>query len=141
VTNAQTAQAPAERDSVRRRLARRLRWRRRARATVAKRRVQPVLLILLVPFGAVLPTGVAAAFSLYRSAENRYIRDVFPLRQATDDIVLQVVKQETAVRGYMLTGDRQSLKPYLTGRVAIVKDLTQIAALSGRHPEVAALLP
>jgi two-component system, OmpR family, phosphate regulon sensor histidine kinase PhoR len=141
LTNAETAHAPAERDSVRRRLARRLHWRKRARATVAKRRVQLVLLILLVLLGAVLATGVAAAFSLYRSAENRYIRDVFPLREATDDIVLQVVNEETGVRGYMLTTDRQSLKPYFSGRAKIAKDLTRIEALAGPHPEVAALLP
>ena len=47
MTNAETAHAPAARASLRRRLARRLHWRKRARATVAKRRVQLVLLILL----------------------------------------------------------------------------------------------
>src|SRR5207302_5378695 len=71
VTNVQTATAPAERDSVRRRLARRLHWRKRTRATVAKRRVQLVLFVLLLLLGAVLATGVGAAFSLYPSAQNR----------------------------------------------------------------------
>jgi PAS domain S-box-containing protein len=122
-------------------LARRLRWRKRTRATVAKRRVQLVLLILLVLLGAVLATGVVAAFSLYRSAENRYIRDVFPLRTATRDVVLQVVKEETGVRGYMLTFDRNSLKPYFSGRQLVARDLGQISALAARHPELAARLP
>jgi two-component system, OmpR family, phosphate regulon sensor histidine kinase PhoR len=137
VTDVQTAHAPAERDSVRRRLARHLHWRRRARATVAKRRVQLVLLVLLVLLGAVLATGVVAAFSLYRSAESRYIRDVFPLRAYTRDAVLQVMKEETGVRGYMITGDWKSLDPYFEGRKGVAKDLAKIQALSGKHPELA----
>jgi PAS domain S-box-containing protein len=140
VTNAQTVRAPVEQDSVRRRLARRLRWGKRARATVAKRRVQIVLLVLLVLLGLVLATGVVAAFSLYRSAENRYIRDVFPLRTATRDVVLQVVKEETGVRGYMLTTDYQSLRPYFSGRRGVAGDLAQISALAGKHPGFAARL-
>jgi two-component system phosphate regulon sensor histidine kinase PhoR len=139
VTNAQTAHAPAE-HSARRRLARRLRWGKRARASVAKRRVQLVLLILLVLLGAVLATGVVAAFSLYRSGESRYIKDVFPLRSATRDIVLQVVKEETAVRGYMITTDRSSLGPYFSGKAGVARDLAQLEALSGKHPELAARL-
>jgi methyl-accepting chemotaxis protein len=139
VTNAQAARAPADR-SARRRLLRWLGWGKRKRATVAKRRVQLVLLILLVLLGAVLATGVVAAFSLYRSGESRYIKDVFPLRTATRDIVLQVVKEETGVRGYMITTDWSSLDPYFSGRAGVKRDLVQLDALSGKHPELAARL-
>jgi signal transduction histidine kinase len=139
VTNAQAAQAPADR-SARHRLLRWLGWRKRKRATVAKRRVQLVLLILLVLLGAVLATGVVAAFSLYRSGESRYIKDVFPLRSATRDVVLQVVKEETGVRGYMLTADRSSLDPYFAGKAGVTRDLAELDTLSGKHPELAARL-
>ena len=130
----------AEAQSRRRRLARRIPWRAVGPAVSTKRRVQATLFILLVLLAGVLATGVLAAYDLYRSAENRYIDVVFPLRNATKDVVLRMVDEETGVRGYMITTDRRSLAPYFLGKSGLQKDLAQIRRLSRSHPDLTARL-
>jgi len=126
-------------------LARRLHWRKAgASATVAKRRVQLVLLILLVLLGAVLATGVVAAFSLYRSAETSGTsHDVFPLRQATERHRAPggQTEERRESGANMLTADRQSLTPYFTGPSGDREGPRADRGAVGPHPEVAGLLP
>jgi len=120
-----------------------IRWRigRELEAAVAaKRRVQIALLVLIVLLGGLLATGVYSAFSLYRSAETRYIHLLFPLRTRARDLVLQMVNEETGVRGYMITQQRSSLEPYFSGRAGVQDDLAHITVLSAGHPELQAPL-
>jgi len=105
-------------------------------AVAAKRRVQIALVVLILLLGALLATGVYGAFALYQSAENRYIHLLFPLRTRARDLVLQMVNEETGVRGYMITQQRTSLEPYFTGRAAVKSDLAHIAQLSAGHPQL-----
>ena len=109
---------------------------RGARAIVAKRRAQMSLLILLLLLAAVLGVGAYAAHDLYHSAEDRYLGLVLPLQAATHNLQLHVVEEETGVRGYMITADRDSLKPYFAGRVGVAKDLTRIRRLTENRPEL-----
>jgi PAS domain S-box-containing protein len=118
----------------------RARARGSASATLAKRRVTAALCILLFLLAAVLGIGVYATHELYRSAEDRYIGVVFPLRNATRDIVVNMVDEETGVRGYMITGDRNSLDPYFRGRDGVQEDLARITQLTRDRPELAARL-
>ena len=112
------------------------RKRRRPRAIAAKRRVQASLAILLVLLAAVLAVGAYAAHDLYYSAEDRYLGVVLPLQSATRNLQLHVVEEETGMRGYMITADRKSLKPYFAGRAGVVKDLAQIKKLTKNQPEL-----
>ena len=89
---------------------------RASAAVVVKRRVQASLLILLALLIAVLATGMLATYNLYRSAEDRYIGVVLPLRGLTRDVLFQMKREESGVRGYMITKNRNSLKLYLDGR-------------------------
>jgi len=87
-----------------------MRWRvgrELERAVAAKRRVQIALFVLILLLAALLATGIYSAFALYQSAEDRYIHLLFPLRTRARDLVLQMVNEETGVRGYMITSDRQ----------------------------------
>jgi two-component system phosphate regulon sensor histidine kinase PhoR len=111
-------------------------------ADLAKRRVQVALLVLLALLAAVLAAGILSAFSLYRSAENRYIHLVFPLQTSVRDLELGMVQQETGVRGYMITHDyRTSLVTYFEGNAAVKRDLRQISKLSRNEPQLSAQLP
>ena len=116
-------------------------WRRvrtrRPRAIAAKRRAQISLLILLLLLAAVLAVGAYAAHDLYRSAETRYVGVVLPLQASTHNLQLHVVEEETGVRGYMITSDRESLKPYFDGRAGVAKDLTRIQRLTKDRPGLA----
>lgn len=110
------------------------------RAVAAKRRVQVSLLVLIVLLASLLATGLYGIFGLYYSAENRYIRLLFPLRTATRDLVLQMVNEETGVRGYMITKDRSSLQPYRSGRSGVIEDVAEIERLTRGHPLLQARL-
>jgi PAS domain S-box-containing protein len=120
---------------------RRFAWPRPAgRAIVAKRGVQLSLLILIVLLLAVLATGLFAAYNLYRSAEDRYVHVVVPLRALTRDVLFQMEREETGVRGYMITNDRRSLDPYFAGRAAVTNDLRRVTVLTREHPALASRL-
>jgi PAS domain S-box-containing protein len=99
-------------------------------ATVVKRRVQASLLVLLLLLGAVVGTGVYASYNLYRSAEDRYIGVVVPLKGLTRDVLYQMQLEESGVRGYMITVSRRSLKPYMAGRKQVLNDLNQMERLT-----------
>jgi len=112
----------------------------RTRAVVAKRRAQIAFLILLVLLAALLAVGGYASHELYHSAEDRYIGVVLPLRTTIRDLQLDVVEEETGMRGYMITSNRDSLDPYFTGRKAAAADLARMTRLTANHPELAARL-
>ena len=107
-------------------------------ALLAKRSVQLVLTTLLVLLLAVLASGLIATVTLYHSAEDRYVGVALPLRTLTRDVLFRLTEEETAVRGYMLTTDRQSLDPYFEGRDALAADLARIRELTRGRPELAA---
>ena len=96
--------------------------------------------MLLVLLAALLTTGLYGIFGLYNSAENRYIHLLFPLRTATRDLVLQMVNQETGVRGYIVTQDRSSLLPYESGRTKAIADVAEIERLTVSQPLLQARL-
>jgi signal transduction histidine kinase len=102
-----------------------------------KRRVQFSLLILLLSLLAVLGTGIAAAQTLYNSAEVHYVKFALPLRATTRDLLFQIEREESGVRGYVITTNRKSLAPYFTGRRLVTKDLATLGSLSRNHPELA----
>jgi PAS domain S-box-containing protein len=120
-----------------------LRWRigrELERAVAAKRRVQIALVVLILLLGALLATGVYSAYALYRSADDRYIHVLFPLKTHSQDLVLQMVNEETGVRGYMLTSDRRTLQPYFIGRRDVLTDLKRISELTASRPDLHAQL-
>ena len=116
-----------------------MRWRigrELERAVAAKRRVQIALIVLILLLGALLATGTYSAFALYQSAEDRYIHLLFPLRTRSQDLVLQMVNEETGVRGYMITSDRKTLYPYFAGRANVRADLARIEQLTATRPDL-----
>ena len=120
-----------------------MRWRigrELERAIAAKRRVQIALVVLILLLGALLATGVYSTYALYRSAEDRYIHVLFPLKTHSQDLVLQMVNEETGVRGYMLTSDRRTLQPYFLGRKNVLTDLARISELTSSRPDLHAQL-
>jgi signal transduction histidine kinase len=107
-------------------------------ALLAKRRVQVALATLLALLLALIATGFVGAIVLYRSAENRYVHVALPLRTLTRDVLFRVTEEETGVRGYMLTTQRRSLRPYFEGRAGLEQDLRRIRALTNDRPSLAA---
>jgi signal transduction histidine kinase len=105
-------------------------------AVAAKRRVQVALAVLILLLTALLATGIYSTVALYRSAENRYIHLLFPLRTHARDLMLQMVNEESGVRGYMISRDRSSLHPYFAGRAGVQLDLREIERLTAGRPDL-----
>jgi two-component system phosphate regulon sensor histidine kinase PhoR len=120
-----------------------MRWRvgrELERAVAAKRRVEIALVVLILLLAALLATGIYSAFALYHAAEDRYIHKLFPLSTDARDLELQMVNEETGVRGYVITADRASLTPYFAGRKAVIADLAAIRRLAAGRPDLEAPL-
>jgi two-component system, OmpR family, phosphate regulon sensor histidine kinase PhoR len=106
-------------------------------ALLARRRTSLALATMLGLLVALAAVAVFASDRLYTSAQNRYVREAFPLRADARDLLVQMLNQETAVRGYLITADRTSLAPYTKARPAAASDIAALRVLSARRPEIA----
>lgn len=113
---------------------------KRARATdvarTARRRTQFSLAVMLALLVATAGLAAFAATRLYETSENRYVKEAFPLRGTSRDLLLQMVNEETGVRGYLITGDRSSLAPYQQAKRIVATDLASLQQLTARRPEI-----
>jgi signal transduction histidine kinase len=110
------------------------------RSVFVKRRVQFSLFLLLLLLIAMAGTGIFASYTLYRSADDHYIGVALPLREATGDVLYQMEREESGVRGYVITGNRASLDSYFQGREGVTNDLKRIALLAASRPRLRAQL-
>ena len=92
---------------------------------------------LLVAAGTVL-----AAVSLARlnSAQHRQVDRLDPASQVSDDLFIQLLNQETALRGFALTRQDEFLAPYSQGRTRTDVDLRRLHALLVHEPAIMANL-
>ncbi|GAB6156112.1 hypothetical protein JCM17380_48640 [Desulfosporosinus burensis] len=101
---------------------------------------------LILGFGLVLLMMIiSSAFSLYQNVQMEkataaIAQDAMPLGRLADDLLTQLVNEESAARGYVVSGDISYLAPYYAGKDQIQKDLEEIAAFLPSHPEIAALM-
>jgi methyl-accepting chemotaxis protein len=102
---------------------------------------------LLAGFGAVLlilagaiAVGVRTAGSVNSEAQAAYVDDAIPLKASAQNLLTQMVNQETGVRGYLITGDEASLEPYIAGRKTVEAELERMAPLLANHPIMAGLV-
>ena len=109
-------------------------------ANAVKRRVQFSLFVLLALLLAVLGTGIAAAHTLYVSAETHYVNFAMPLQETTRDLLFQIEREQTGVRGYVISTKRASLQPYFHGRKRVSVDLATLGRLAQDHRELSAPL-
>src|SRR5690349_5018107 len=107
----------------------------RIRAVRRKTALADAALVALVAL--LTAVAVFAASRLYTTADNRYIREAFPIRFDANDTVVQMLNEETGIRGYVVTGDGESLEPYRAGRTKVAQDLAELRLLARRRPEIA----
>lgn len=92
-----------------------------------------VLLLLIV-------VGGAAAILSLRNAQDNLVNKVQVARLASRDLSVALLDQETAVRGYAISGDRTFLDPYDQGREAEADAARRISDTVGGNEDVAAAL-
>ena len=96
---------------------------------------------LLVVFGlldallvGILASSVFVATSINQSSRQKFVRDAIPLKSAVQDLLLQMVNEETGSRGYVITGNRAALQPLTAGRARVPEDLRIIASKVSVEP-------
>ncbi|WP_210491965.1 methyl-accepting chemotaxis protein [Patulibacter sp. SYSU D01012] len=94
-----------------------------------------VLLLLVVA----VALGIRSTAAVNDSANDKYVDDAIPLTSLTNDILTQMVNQETGVRAFMISRDEADLAPYTSGSAAVRKDIAALGPLLQKHPDLAAL--
>ena len=97
------------------------------------------LMVLLASVGVLLIATLAVQLALQarqRDVRNHILDDIDPARVATADFLAAAVGQETAVRGFALTGDLGALAPYRDGGRQADAALARIRRLAGGEPGV-----
>ena len=102
---------------------------------------------LLAAFGTVLLLMVAlivvslsSAKALSDDAVKSFADDAIPLGAGTQDLVTQMVNQETSVRGFLITGQDVSLETYEQAKKDQAANLKEIEPLLAAHPIMADLV-
>jgi two-component system phosphate regulon sensor histidine kinase PhoR len=103
-------------------------------ARTARRLATGALTALIVLLVLLVGAGVFAAQRLHTTARDRYVGEAFPLRVTERDLVLQMLNEQTGVRGYVITSDPSSLAPYLRGRENVALDLARLERLAADRP-------
>ncbi len=96
--------------------------------------------ILLGLILQMLVVGIGVSRAIHDSATEEYVEDAIPLKAAVQDLVTQMVNEQSSVRGFLLTGDDTKLVVYLGARRGVQADLDYIRANVGDHPIMADLL-
>jgi serine phosphatase RsbU (regulator of sigma subunit)/CHASE3 domain sensor protein len=95
------------------------------------------LIVLLVVIVAV---ALAVSRGINESATDKYVDDAIPLQEAVQDLVLETVRRQSAVRGYLITGRAVFLERY---RAATARAAARVDEIEGRldgHPVLAGLI-
>jgi signal transduction histidine kinase len=82
----------------------------------AQRPVKFALGILVVIVALLVAAGAVAAFRVYELGNHRFIDQAGPFFAVSEDLSVELLNEETAVRGYVITSDPATLAPYRRGR-------------------------
>ncbi|HET7130406.1 MAG TPA: ATP-binding protein [Gaiellaceae bacterium] len=88
-------------------------------------RVALALLICIVV--ALVAAGAFAAYRIYSLGNERFTQQAGPFFAVTEDLAVEMLNEETAVRGYVVTHDPKTLAPYRQGRKYAHLELDLIA--------------
>ena len=104
------------------------------------RRLVAAFAVLTALIVAVAATGIWAVNTVNGDANHRYLGVLIPLRKSARDLTLQMVNEETGVRGYLITTSPTSLQPYEAAQPLRRADLKQLQAVVPDDPEIRPLV-
>jgi signal transduction histidine kinase len=105
-------------------------------ARLARRWVQAALVLLIGVVALLVVASGIAAHRLYVTSNHRYLDEAAPIFAATQDVLVEMLNQETSVRGFEISTDPSTLAPYRLGRAAEARDLAAIRANEGADPAI-----
>jgi two-component system phosphate regulon sensor histidine kinase PhoR len=108
----------------------------REAASTAQRPVRAALAALVFIIVLLVAAGAFAAYRIYHEGNHRFIDQTAPFFAVTEDLAVEMLNQETGVRGYVITGDPKTLAPYNQGRKYARIELALIAKDASFDPKI-----
>jgi signal transduction histidine kinase len=102
----------------------------------ARRPVQVALAVLLCIVVGLVAAGAFAGYRIYSLGNQRFVDQAGPFFAVTEDLAVEMLNQETAVRGYVITGDPSTLAPYRQGKKYSAIELALIAKDASFDPAI-----
>jgi signal transduction histidine kinase len=106
----------------------------------ARRPVQAALIVLICVVLVLVGVGAFAADRIYSEGNHRFIDQAGPFFAVTEDLAIEMLNQETGVRGYVITADPKTLAPYRQGKKYAKVELALIAKDQSFGPRIPAHL-
>src|SRR5580765_3659766 len=95
----------------------------REAARRAQRPVRYALALLVCVIGALVAVGAVASYRIYTLGNHRFIDQAGPFFAVTEDLAVEMLNEETGVRGYVITADPKTLGPYYQGKKYVKLEL------------------
>jgi methyl-accepting chemotaxis protein len=92
-----------------------------------------VLILLLMTFSGI---SSIVAFQGIKASSNKVVGDAIPILSASNSLMMDLLNEETGVRGYVITQDKKYLEPYTQGQQQLEKDLATIRKYEASYPEL-----
>ncbi|MBI2684420.1 MAG: SpoIIE family protein phosphatase [Actinobacteria bacterium] len=106
-------------------------------SALAERRLRLAFVALGVALVVVVAAGVWTARTVANDAQRRFVGEAIPVRVAVQDLVIEMLNQQTAIRGFIITENPAFLTSFESGRMAAARDLAAVRANAGRVPGLA----
>ena len=106
----------------------------------AQRPIRVALALLILIVLALVAAGGFASYRIYTLGNDRFNKQAGPFFAVTEDLAVEMLNEETAVRGYVITHDPKTLAPYRQGRRYAHLELALIAKDASFDPEIPAHL-
>jgi signal transduction histidine kinase len=108
----------------------------REAARRAQRPIGVALALLILIVLALVTAGGYASYRIYTLGNDRFNNQAGPFFAATEDLAVEMLNEETAVRGYVITHDPKTLAPYRQGRRYAHIELGVIAKDQSFDPDI-----
>ncbi len=99
----------------------------REAADRAQRPVRIALALLICVLVLLVAAGAFASYRIYTAGNHRFIDQAGPFFAVTEDLAVEMLNEETGVRGYVITANPQTLAPYRQGKKYAKLELALIA--------------
>ncbi|NEW07546.1 response regulator [Paenibacillus sp. SYP-B3998] len=102
--------------------------------TFTRSRISMLYVILIVCLLAFMSISSYIASRNMESQSDAIVNESIPITNTADNLLADLINQETGLRGYELTGNEQFLEPYITGKKQLEADLALIRELETNYP-------
>jgi signal transduction histidine kinase len=102
-----------------------------------KRQLKAVSLVISIMVLLILISASSFITSnVMLNKTHNIVSEVIPINKDVQNLLLDLVNQETGIRGYIISAEPQFLEPYESGVSQFMFDLHKVEIYAGTHPDV-----